>query len=61
MVLTPKCFMIQDNVRCKRMRRRVPEFECMRKYVDANALRQKYTPCFACPQGAELRNSYGKS
>jgi|GEM_PF-1157208 len=58
MYMPPKSFIEPERVSCKRLRREMPIFECMSMYVDANALRRKSKPCFACPQGADVRCNY---
>lgn len=61
MMMPPKSFLEQDCVKCKRLRRDVKIFECMSWYVDANALKQKSKPCFACPQGGQVRTEFAKN
>lgn len=61
MMLPPKSFVEQECVTCKRLRRQVPQLTCMSWYVDANALNQKSRPCFACPQGTDVRTDYARA
>lgn len=61
MNLPPKSFVEQPCVVCKRQRREVELFQCMSNYVDANALANRARPCFNCPQGATVRQNFGRS
>lgn len=58
MYMPPKSFIEQPAVSCKRLRKDIPIMSCMALYVDANALRRKSKPCFACAQGADVRANY---
>jgi hypothetical protein len=61
MYIQPKSFEEPETLYCRAFARRMSVFKCMSKYVDANALRQKQTPCFQCAQGGEIRCTYAKS
>ena len=55
MMLPPKSFIEPSTFYCKRLRRRLAVPKCISMYVDANALRNKSKPCYACQQGSEVR------
>ncbi len=61
MQLQPKSFENPTTFYCRAFARRMPIFECMAKFVDANALNQKDKPCFKCAQGQEARVVFAKS
>ncbi len=60
MVLQPKSFVEPQTFLCRAYGRRLSVLDCMTKYVDANALNWKHTPCFKCAQGTENRAGYSK-
>ena len=60
MLLQPKSFCDPNTFRCRPRARTMSVFNCMSDYVDANALKQKDSPCFMCPQGEEVRKDYAK-
>ena len=61
MLLQPKSFEQPDTFTCRSYGQRMPIFECMSRYVDANALKQADIPCFKCSQGEDVRLEYAKA
>lgn len=61
MLLQPKSFLEPVTFHCRAYAERMSVFDCMKQYVDANALRLKDRPCFNCPQGADNRAEFSKS
>lgn len=48
------------DVACERRETTLELQQCLTDYVNANALRDKSSPCHACAQGLETRIAYAK-
>ena len=60
MYLQPKTFEEPETFYCRGLSKRMSIFDCMSKFVDANALNRKENPCFKCVQGEANRGEYAK-
>ncbi len=60
MMLQPRSFIEPETFFCRAYAQRMSLFDCMKQYVDANALKQKDRPCFGCVQGDENRVTFAK-
>ena len=52
--------LLVETFECERRDQVLQLHECMTHYVNANALRDKSSPCFACPVGLEMRTTFAK-
>ncbi|MGM0578008.1 MAG: hypothetical protein ACQEXJ_19940 [Myxococcota bacterium] len=61
MVLQPKSFAEPETFYCRAYMKRMSIFNCMKSYVDVNALNDKDNPCWKCAQGEDVRAGYSKA
>ncbi len=56
----PNRRMLFEDFRCDRRKVDLQLHECMTDYVNANALRNKTSPCFSCQVGLDNRSRFAK-